>query len=195
VVFSDFECSACRAFAQFFESQAQPLFAGQVRVVFKHFPLDTSCNPHIGSTLHPHACQAARLAEAARLVAGNEGFWRTHDYLFAHHDDLRKGRLSPQAIAELLRVDAARLLEVLDSDAIMARIREDIEHGRALGVNSTPAPFLDGRRVPPLCMTEIPFWDRIAETFWQNINQPRPASTRLPAASTTPGSPGPPVAP
>ena len=82
VVFSDFECIRCREFAAFFRQKIELNERLSVRIVFKHYPLNPECNPHARRMTHPNACAAARAAEAARLIGGNEGFWRMHDQLF-----------------------------------------------------------------------------------------------------------------
>lgn len=195
VLFSDFECSSCRALARFLEVQAQPLFGGNLKIIFKHYPLDRDCNAELTSSPHPNACFAARVAEAARLLGGNEAFWRAHDYLFEHQEQLKRGRIRPEELASHLEMDREAFLDAMSAETVARRIREDIDQAKGLGVSGTPAPFVDGRRARALYMNEINFWNKLADSFWQSIDEPRPESTKLGAADATRGTPGPPAAP
>ena len=65
VVYSDFECPSCQRLAVFLITKVEPLFEGDLRVVFKHFPLNSDCNPQTTVRTHLHACAAATIAEAA----------------------------------------------------------------------------------------------------------------------------------
>jgi protein-disulfide isomerase len=128
VEFGDFECPYCAAAAPILR-QLIDTSQGQVRLVFRHFPL---FDPH------PHALTAALAAEAA----GAQGaFWQMHDILFAHQDRLRdddlvryarKLGLDPTTIAG----DGAQQF----GDAVEA----DYAAGADLGVHGTPTLFLDG---------------------------------------------------
>src|SRR5262249_2867566 len=72
VVFSDFQCPACRGFAAMFERDISPALGSQLRLVYKHYPLDQDCNPGLRRTVHQNACEAAYAAEAARELGGTE---------------------------------------------------------------------------------------------------------------------------
>ena len=43
--------------------------------------------------------------------------------------------------------------------------------------------------VDTLAVTEIGFWDKLADVYWQQNKLPRPASTKPKPAPTTPGTP------
>lgn len=143
VVFSDFQCPACRAFAGFFESEVLPTLGDRLRIVYKHYPLNQECNPDLQVTLHPEACEAADAAEAARELGGSEAFWKMHDVLFQSQDSFgqkpwgelaRKAGLDPAAVAEKMAARSAR-----------SRIFEDVELGRKLELHQTPTIYLDGK--------------------------------------------------
>jgi predicted DsbA family dithiol-disulfide isomerase len=191
VVFSDFECPSCARFAAFLDEQVQPLFAGNLRVVFKHYPLDRACNERASKTMHKHACEGATLAEAARLGGGNEAFWRAHDYIFQHREVLVAGKFTSDVLASGIGVvDPKTLASAMTSDEIRSRINEDVEQARLADVRGTPSVFVDGRLVDTLAVTEIGFWDRLADMYWKRAKMERPASTRL-KAPPTPSSPVP----
>ena len=65
-------------------------FPGKFRIVFKYFPMNKTCNDYINNTLHAASCAAAVTAEAARLLGGQEAFWKMHDELFRDPDGFAK---------------------------------------------------------------------------------------------------------
>lgn len=177
VVFSDLECPNCATQASFIEKQVQPLFGGHLKVVFKHYPLNKSCNTHIARTMHRHACRAAAMVEAARMTGGNDAFWKAHDYMFQHRREL--GAITPSRIAEIVGVDPDALVRNMLSKACTRRIREDVDLAKTCNVHATPTVFLDGRRVGRLAVRNLRFWDAIAARFWKTTGQPRPDNTRV----------------
>jgi len=131
VEFSDFECPFCR--------KAQPLlkrilarWPAEVRLVFKHFPLER----------HPNALGSARAA----VCAGQQNrFWAYHDRLFEANQDLSHTGLL--AAAASLGLNMKEFQQCLGSASTLAAIQKDIQLGRAAGVAGTPAFFLNGRLV------------------------------------------------
>jgi len=189
VVFSDFECPSCKRFAVFLEKQAQPLFEGHIKAVFKHYPLDRVCNARVSKTVHPQACAAMSMAEAARLLGGNSAFWQAHDYLYEHRDALAQGKLIAEAVAANLHLDSVAFRDAMSSQAVTTRVAEDINQAKLCDIKGTPAVFVEGRLVDTLAVTEIGFWDKLADMYWQRSNLPRPASTKPKPAPTTPSTP------
>ena len=145
VVFSDFQCPACRGFAEFSEAELLPALGDRLKLVYKHFPLEPDCNPVLQQTVHAEACEAAAAAEAARSLGGSEGFWKMHDRLFANQDNLAQAPWP--TFAQEIGLDPARLSQLAASGAFRDRIREDAELGRRLQVDHTPTVFLDGRKL------------------------------------------------
>ena len=146
VMFSDFQCPACRRAAARLEKTILPQFDNRLRVVWKHYPLSKDCNPNLNRKMHPQACVAAYAAEAARLQGGNAKFWKMHDFLFANQAQL--ARLDWRAVAERLDLDVDRFLADMKSDTVRRRVREDVRLGSSLDIKSTPAMFLGGRPLP-----------------------------------------------
>lgn len=194
LVFSDFECPSCARFALLLESTIAPLFGGQVRTTFRHYPIDQACNPRASKTLHPHACHGATLAEAARLIAGNEGFWRVHDHLYKHRDALAAGSITAESVAAAVGLDAAALSKVMNDPTIRERIKQDIEQAALIELRGTPTILVRGRQVDTMAAGEMAFWDKLADIYWQEAKTPRPESTKW-KPSPTPGSPSPTTAP
>lgn len=144
VVFSDFECPHCRAYSERL-SFLKGMFGEQLQIVFKHFPLDISCNPIMRRDLHHFACEAAYSAEAARRQGK---FWAYHDLLFHTPFTGEPGLFS--SLAESAGLDLTRFEEDRTSQDVKSKVASDIRLGMQLHVNSTPTLFLNGRRVQDL---------------------------------------------
>jgi protein-disulfide isomerase/uncharacterized membrane protein len=140
VEFSDFECGHC---AKFDETLEFALRAGPpLRVIFRHFPLDSSCNPTVAQPLHPNACLAAVAAECA----GEQGrFWEYKKSLFENQSQL--GREFLIGYARRLGLDETLFVRCLGSEAMAARVKRDASEGAALGIESTPTLFINGRLI------------------------------------------------
>lgn len=195
VVFSDFECPSCSRFAVFFERSVVPLFGGHVRTTFKHYPIDKSCNALASLTLHPHACGAATMAEAARAVGGSDAFWRAHDYLYRNRTALAAGKVGVDQVARALGIDASAMSLNMNSEATAARIKEDITLAGSLGVRGTPAVYVEGKPIDQLAKTEVAFWDKMADDYFARVGIARPPSTQPQKKGVTQGSQGRRVAP
>ncbi len=129
--FGDLECPYCRAAAPVLRELVDTS-DGQVRLVWRHFPL---------FEVHPHALSAALAAEAA-AVHGR--FWEMHDELMSHQDRLTESGL--QAAARTLGLDPADVVgDAAQSHA--ASVQADYAAGIELGVRGTPTVFVGGRRL------------------------------------------------
>lgn len=141
VVFGDFQCVACRRFAR-----DLPLlfrrFPQRLRVVYKHFPLDAACNPAVRRTRHPLACDAAAAAAAARRQGK---FWAFSQALFTAEAPLDGDALA--RAADRAQLDAARFARDRSAADALAAVERDVALAQRLGVDGTPAVFLNGRRI------------------------------------------------
>lgn len=139
VIMSDYQCSDCHRVEQEVRQIIQK--RKDVSLSAKHFPFCTQCNPK-APNLHANACWAARAAEAAGVLQGDDGFWRMHFWLFD-----RKGSFTDAEIKQALPglgFDTAEFLRVMQSDATLKRVQADIEEGYALGLYFTPMVFVNG---------------------------------------------------
>ena len=132
VEFSDFQCPFCRVAAQQLVKQIETAYPKDVRIVFRHEPLD----------MHPNA----RNASKAAIAAQEQGkFWEMHDRLFANQAGLDKGGLDRSASE--LGLNLARFKLAMDSDKTEARIKADLAAAASFGANGTPNFFINGRQV------------------------------------------------
>lgn len=139
VVFSDFRCPSCRRFAQT-SDQVLEHFGDQVSLVFKHFPLSTSCNPKLPRDVHPRACDAALAAIAAHE---QNNFWPYHDAFFKTNQSGQEYVL--QAITRAVGMNVAAWEAYRKSPEAQAKLAADIDLGWKVGVQATPSVFLNGR--------------------------------------------------
>jgi protein-disulfide isomerase len=130
VEYGDYECPYSRQAFRAIERVERRLEGG-LRFAFRHFPL---------TEIHPHALAAAAAAEAA---AKQDRFWDMHETLFHRQAALEDEDI--RGYASDLRLDLARFDEDRAGDAVLARIRRDVESGLATGeVRGTPTLFVNG---------------------------------------------------
>lgn len=160
VVFSDMTCVMCKKLETFVVEQIQPQFGDRLQVVFKHYPLSGTCNPHAKERRFPYSCTAARAAEAARRQGGSDSFWRMHDQIRAMSDDLTS--VDYPATAKRFGLDPDQFVMDMQGTVVRDRIREDVDLAHKLGVESTPAVFFNGRAVPRVAQYKTDFWKLMA---------------------------------
>jgi protein-disulfide isomerase/uncharacterized membrane protein len=144
VVFSDFQCSACRSFANEL-IYLRGHFGGKLSVVFKHYPLSTECNPNAKIDRHPRSCPMALAAAPARRQGK---FWPFHDAAFAADSAFSEKTI--QQIAAKLPLDVHQFAADRTSDDARQKVAADIELGTRLKIRGTPTVLLNGRIVSPL---------------------------------------------
>ena len=111
--------------------QVEQQLGGNMRVVYRHFPL---------TSIHPHALAAAAAAEAGALQVR---FWDMHELLFHRQQALEDSDLL--GYAAQLGLDVAAFDRDRASTAVAERIRRDVNSGLASGqVLGTPTLFIDG---------------------------------------------------
>jgi predicted DsbA family dithiol-disulfide isomerase len=130
VEFSDFECPFCRQ-VQSTLKQIVDAYGRDVRLVFKHLPLDG----------HRNSLPAAR---AAYCAAEQDRFWQFHDALFSAQD------LSPPALEQIasdLGLASAKFTTCLNSEQSRAAILKDLEAARLFRIDSTPSFIVNGKLI------------------------------------------------
>jgi protein-disulfide isomerase len=131
VEWADFQCSGCLGTKPFLELMLER-FPGQVRLVFKHFPLSR----------HPLAKGAAQAAVAAQ----NQGkFWEMYEMLFGAQES---GELAPQdltAMAKKLKLDMDKFRKDFSSPETLKTVEEDMKQAEGLGLEGTPFIWINGR--------------------------------------------------
>ena len=134
--FSDFQCPACkRALTTLRDLLSQ--YPGQIRLVFRHFPLS-------GHTW-------AAISHQAAECAGQGGrFWEYHDKLY-DNQSLWSTSTNPTEKFLIYARDVGLNLDsfaaCLTDKSVTKKIAQDKSEGEARQVRSTPTFFVNGERV------------------------------------------------
>ncbi len=139
VEFSDFQCPACKA-AQPTVDKVLADFKGQVRFVYRDFPLDQGCNASLPRQLHPFACRASLAADCANEQGK---FWEYHGLLFERQPAFDDANL--KKYAGQLGLNQTQFDSCLDTLKYLDEIKKDIADGAALNIQGTPTFFINGR--------------------------------------------------
>lgn len=165
VVFSDFECPFCKHLGGTLRQLEQRYGPEQLRIVWKNLPL----------AFHRQARPTAEAAMAVFAHAGPGGFWAFHDAIFAADE-----RLSPEIEAAALRragVTPGQIQQLVQQSGAARKVEADMALAARLGVNGTPASFING----VLVVGAQP-----AERFTEIIDAQLAAARELRAAGTRP---------
>src|SRR5438034_5612692 len=139
VEYSDFQCPFCARVYTTLENDVLKDYGDKVRFVFKNFPL---------TAIHPWAGDAALAAECA-FQQGNDKFWTMYNGLFSKQGEITKDNLKDEAseIAKDGGLDVPKFQECFDGKKSQDAVDADVQEAGALGVNSTPMFFVNGRRL------------------------------------------------
>jgi protein-disulfide isomerase len=111
----------------------------KVRVYFKDFPLES---------IHPWARPAAI---AGRCVFRQDplAFWKFHDWAYANQPQITAENFNSKltAWAGTEGIDGVQLARCVDNKQTDGEVSRNIAEGRALGVDSTPTLFINGRKI------------------------------------------------
>ena len=129
VEFADFQCPTCALSVEILDRVVKS-YAPNVRLVFKHFPLQ----------YHQQADLAARAAVAAMR---QNKFWEMHHVLFRNRTALQPEEIDRYAAG--LGLDMARFKADLASPEVRKIVDRDREQGDELRLRGTPSVFINGR--------------------------------------------------
>jgi protein-disulfide isomerase len=146
VAFDDLECPYCaKLHGQLFPALTER-YKNQLRIVYRDFPLDQ----------HPWAVRAA-VDTSCLGSQSTTGYWNTVDYIHAHATDFGGPDHSlPKAndqIDNIVRDEGMKqnvkpdLLAACIAKQDLTVVNASRKEGEALGVDSTPALFINGERV------------------------------------------------
>lgn len=143
VEWADFECPFCRMVYSDLQKLIER-FSGQLKVVFKFYPLSG----------HPHGEIAARAAVAAM----NQGkFWEMHNLLFDNQERLEQADL--ERYAKQLNLDMVKFKADFTSKETGERIERDKKQGDEIGLEGTPLLYINGREVELKHLGNKPYED------------------------------------
>ncbi|MFA6296813.1 MAG: prolipoprotein diacylglyceryl transferase [Patescibacteria group bacterium] len=131
VEFSDFECPFCEK-AEPTLKKILDTYSGKVKLVYRDFPL----------AMHKDAQKAA---EASQCANDQGKYWEYHDKLYANQKALTVADL--KKYAGDLKLDTVKFNQCLDSNKFADEVKKDLADGEAVGVDGTPAFFINGRKI------------------------------------------------
>lgn len=166
VMFGDLQEPSCREADKYIRGLVESL--GFVAYTYRHYPFDQQCNNQVSQTKFPNGCRAARLAEAAGFLGGNDAYWKMQAWLVDNPEDLSE--LVVRAAAAQMGLDGDALLKRMNADEVTKAIQDDISAGQKLpslrigmpmGITSIPTIFVNGKHVPRWKLEERPVLDLI----------------------------------
>lgn len=138
VEYSDYQCPFCSRAYTTMENQVLKEYGDKVRFYHKEFPLN----------FHPWAEPAA----VGVLCAGQqneEAYWKLYNFVFTNQKDI-----TPQNVKDKLheglqgtKVDMAKFDDCFDNKKTLDKVKSDMAEGQTVGVNGTPAFFINGRMI------------------------------------------------
>lgn len=142
VEFSDFQCPFCEQLFKdaFPQIKKDYIDTGKVKLAYRHYPL---------TEIHPNAQKSAEASECAN-EQGN--FWDYHDQLFNNQADWESLEASAALekfveYANEIGLNGETLRNCVESGKMADNISEDANDGLKVGVNGTPATFVNGMLV------------------------------------------------
>lgn len=132
VEFEDFQCPFCSRSAETVSQLERDYGPEKLRLVFKHEPL----------TMHAEARPCADAAETVHQLGGNVAFWKFYDLAF--HDQQNLNAQSYETWARVSGVALPAFRDAMATHRFAQKVDDDLELGKQLGVNGTPAFYING---------------------------------------------------
>ena len=121
--YGDFNCPSCRQYHQLgIIDQVLAQFPGEVRFVWRHFPVITPSSPD--------------LAEASECAADQGAFWEFHDLLF---DSSPTGKGQMVGFAGPLGLDTEAFSQCFESGGYRDAVEDQMREAFGLGFRGTPS--------------------------------------------------------
>lgn len=175
VEWADFECSACRVAYPVLDDLVHR-FEGQVRLVFKNYPLP----------IHPHG----ELASRAAIAAQNQGkFWEMHHLLFDNQERLEQADL--ERYAKQIGLDLPKYRVDFTAKETTTRIEKEKKQADELGLDGTPMIFINNRKVSLEVLTgleDLEEWVKLDIELAGKVPKPPPAPKESAAPSASPSA-------
>lgn len=128
VEFADYQCPHCARANQAFR-EVMKEFKGQVRLVFMDFPINPSGI-------------SRKIAEGGVCAQKQNKYWEFHDMAFDKQKSL--SHASAESFAKELALDMKAFEACMKDEATKALVESAKKEGQRLGVEGTPAIFING---------------------------------------------------
>jgi len=134
--YGDFGCTSCRAWHNAgILKQVRKAYGDDVQFVWKDFPVITAQSP--------------KAAEAGQCAFDQGKFWEYHDLLYEQAPALSVSQLKEYAAQ--VGLDSATFNQCLDSGQNRAKVQQNLDEARSLGLPGTPSFLVNGKKLigPP----------------------------------------------
>lgn len=134
--YGDFGCPSCRAWHRAgIMQQILTAFGDNVQFVWKDFPVITAQSP--------------KAAEAGQCAFDQGKFWEYHDLLYEKAPALSVSNLKEYAVQ--IGLNTEMFNQCLDSGQNRAKVEDNLNEARSLGLPGTPSFLVNGKRLvgPP----------------------------------------------
>lgn len=135
VEYSDFNCGFCGKFFSDAGARIREKYVdtGKAIFVYKHFAF-----------LGP---ESNRAAEASECAKDQSQFWEYHDLLFEKQQEISFSDDNLKKLAGDSGLNTDQFNECLDSDKYKAKVKQDTSDAKKLGINGTPAVFINSTMI------------------------------------------------
>lgn len=134
VIFSDFECPACKGLSELMP-QILLRYGGKINIQYFFYPLDNNCNPSMERSMHQYACKAAYVAVCLPV----QNFGVVHDEIFHNQE-----RISDY-LTETIKKN--KLEACVADPATKAKVVALINAATPFNIRSTPSFLLNGVKI------------------------------------------------
>lgn len=169
VEFADFQCPHCKEGSEIADKVLEK-YKDKMRIVYRHMPINPS--------------GISRKLAAASICAEQQGkFWEYHDLAFKNQEKLDDN--SALKLANELKLDEAKLKTCLDDPKTKEALEASEAEGRNLGVNGTPAFFINGKPFRP----QLDMEKELIAAIESALNPSGTTSNTSPASDSTSTTP------
>lgn len=135
VIFSDFECPACKALSEEIPMIVEK-YKGKIDIAYYFYPLDMSCNTSMKRPLHQHACKAAY---AAACMPVSE-FYQVHEVLFKNQEQFESGFVDKY-------IKDNKLESCVEKAETKDKVAQLLAAAAPFNISSTPTFLLNGVKI------------------------------------------------
>ncbi len=133
IEYSDLECPFCKSFHPTAQ-QAVDEYQGQLKWVYRHFPLN----------FHANAQKESEASECVNELGGNDAFWKFVDAIYEKTTSNGQGfaldKLGP--LAAEIGVNQTQFQTCLDSGKYTQKVQDEASDGTTAGITGTPGNIL-----------------------------------------------------
>ena len=138
IEYADYLCFQCGKMHNHLR-QLVNKYPDKIRLVHRHFPLDSLVNPVAKETVHPNA---GLISLFALIAQEHNLFWEVNDALY--REARTKQSINFSSIAKEVGLDLTHFQDKLNNLKLREKLANDIRTGIALKIAATPSYVIDG---------------------------------------------------